>query len=88
MISYKLVECENCISIPGLLEAIDCKLTEIGKSLYNSVSFGLHCNIDFQIAQDLLHYKRVLQYRKCNPAWAGCVDLDKIIGKVKLLIYK
>lgn len=88
MISYRLTNCVDCTTIPALLADIDCKLTELGKNLYNNVVFALNRQVPATAISDLLNYKRILQYKECNPDYASCYSIEDIAGRVKLLIYK
>jgi len=88
MLSYRLTNCEDCASIPTLLNEIDCKLTELGNGLYSNIVYGLRMYISSYAIADLLHYKRILQYKKCNPEYASCYSVEDIASKVKLLIFK
>lgn len=87
MLSYRLTN-NNCASISTLLDDIDCKLTDVGKSIYSNIIYDLKNYTPTDVINDLLHYKRILQYKKCNPEWASCYDEEDIASKVKLLIYK
>lgn len=88
MLTYRLTNCEECISIPVLLTEIDCKITELAKKQYNNIIFALNNLVSSDIMLDLLNYKRILQYKKCNPEYANSYSVEDIAGKVKLLIFK
>jgi hypothetical protein len=88
MINPKLGSCKDCATIPHLLNEIDCKFTSIGKDMYNNIIYMLNRNIPFDTGIDLLHYKRILEYKFCNPEYAQNYSVDKIASKVKLLIRK
>lgn len=88
MLSYRLVDCEDCTSVSSLINDIDCKVTDISKSLYNNIVYGLRNYTRSDIIWDLLQYKRILQYKKCNPEYANKYNVGNIAGKVKLLIFK
>ncbi len=88
MINPRLTNCPECSDIPSLLEDIECKITEVAKNLYNNTVFALNMPIVFDVMIDLLNYKRILQYKYCNPDYAGAYSINMIASKVKLLIYK
>lgn len=88
MLTYRLTNCVACTTIPVLLADIDCKLTQLGKDLYNNIIFALNNEIPSTVILDLLMYKRILQYKSCNAEYANEYDVDEIAGKVKLLIFK
>lgn len=88
MLSYRLTNCVDCATIPVMLTDIDCKLTKMAKDHYNTIVFGLNRPLDQILMFDLLHYKRILQCKKCNSEWASCYSEEEIAGKVKLLIFK
>lgn len=88
MLTYRLTNCVACTTIPVLLADIDCKLTQLGKDLYNNIVFALNNEIPSTVILDLLMYKRVLQYKSCNAEYANKYNVDEIAGKIKLLIFK
>src|SRR5690606_40257743 len=69
MLFPRLRECEECNSIPGLISQIDCKLTDLAKKQYGNIVFILNKQINTDIISDLLHYKRILQYKYCNSLY-------------------
>jgi len=88
MISPRLVNCVECVTIPNLLSEIDCKLTELAKRQYNNTIFALNYPTQGVVWLDLLNYKRILTYKYCNPEYACDYHIDVIAGKVKILINK
>lgn len=88
MLTYRLTNCVECTTIPALLADIDCKLTDMAKSLYSNIVFALNSPVSSIVMSDLLHYKRILQCKTCNPEWASCYTVQQIASKVKILIHK
>lgn len=88
MLNPKLNSCADCVAIPGLLAAIDCKLAKLAKDQYNNIIFELNRKLPSGDMFSLLMYKRILTYRICNPEYAGCMSTDKIASRVKLLTNK
>jgi len=88
MLSPRLTNCPECGDIPSLLADIECKITEVAKNLYNNTVFALNMPIAFDVMIDLLNYRRILQYKYCNPDYAEAFSVKMIASKVKLLIYK
>lgn len=88
MLNYRLTDCTDCVTAPALINDIDCKLTKLAKDQYNNIVFALNKTVSHQLMYDLLHYKRILQYKKCNEEWASCYSIEEIAGKVKLLKFK
>lgn len=88
MLTYRLNNCEEYSSIPSLIDKIDCKLTEYAKKYYNNIIYALNNNIDSTVMLDLLNYKRILQFKKCNADYASCYSVESIAGKVKILTFK
>lgn len=88
MISYRLTNCVECITIPVLLKNIDCKVLELAKRQYNNTVFALNYTIPSVVLSDLLHYKRILEYKTCNADYASCYTVEQIASKVKILIHK
>lgn len=88
MISPRLTTCQNCTDITTLLNDIECKITEIAKALYNNTVFALNIPIPMEVMTDLLNYRRILQYKYCNPNYARAFSVNMIASKVKLLKYK
>lgn len=88
MLTPRLNDCVSCSTVPVLLDDIDCKLTEFAKKQYNNIIFALNNKLSYQVALDLLHYKRILQNKFCNADYANCYSVSDITNKVKLLIHK
>ncbi len=88
MLNPRLTNCVECSSISALLSNIDCKLTALAKNQYNNIIFALGYIIPSEVLIDLLNYKRILQYKACNPDYASCYTVEQIAGKVKILIHK
>lgn len=88
MLTPRITNCTECSDISSLLEEIDCRMTELAKSLYNNVIFSLNQQVPANVIIDLLHYKRILIYRICNSEYAGEYSLNKITSRVKLLKFK
>jgi hypothetical protein len=88
MISYRLTNCEECTTIPVLLNNIDCKLTELAKKQYSNIVFALNQYIPTDVMWDLLNYKRILQCKACNADYASCYSVEEIASRVKILIHK
>ena len=66
MLTYRLTSCADCTTIPALLSDIDCKLTELAKEQYSNIVLALNRSIPTDVMSDLLHYKRILQFKACN----------------------
>ena len=88
MLLPRLTDCVNCSSVPALLTDIDCKLTDLAKNLYNNTVFLLNKKVQSETMLDLLNYKRILQYKLCNPDYASRYTVEQIASRVKLLIHK
>jgi hypothetical protein len=88
MISVRLNNCENCTTIPVLLNNIDCKLTELAKQQYGNIVFALNQSFSSDIMLDLLNYKRILTNKSCNADYANPYSIDQIANRVKILIHK
>lgn len=88
MLQPRLTNCTECTTISALLSDIDCKIASLAKTMYGNVVFSLNTPVSSLNFIDLLHYKRILTYRVCNPDYAGTYTLEQIASKVKLLKYK
>ena len=88
MLNPKLTNCVDCATIPVLLSEIDCKITELGKNLYNNIIFILNRPVPSNVFLDLLNYKRILTYKYCNPNYACKYTVKEIASKIKILINK
>jgi hypothetical protein len=85
MLSPRLTNCPECANIPELLKRIDCKLAELGNSLYNNISFMLNKPIPAADILQLIAYKRILMYKNINPNYVYHYSISKIASKVILL---
>ena len=83
MLTPRLTNCAQCEDICSLIESIDCKVAEMSVSLYNNVVFMLNKSFNHELLSDLLNYKRILQYKVCNPNYAGCFTVNMIASKVR-----
>jgi hypothetical protein len=88
MLNPRLTNCKDCTDIPNLLHDIECKITEVAKNLYNNTVFALNMPIQSNVMIDLMVYRRVLQYKYCNPDYAKSFTIKSVANKVKLLKYK
>jgi hypothetical protein len=83
MLTPRLTNCAQCDDICSLIESIDCKVAEMSVSLYNNVVFMLNKSFNHELLSDLLNYKRILQYKICNPNYAGHFTVNMIASKVR-----
>ena len=83
MLTPRLTNCAECEDICSLIESIDCKVAEMSVSLYNNVVFMLNKSFNHEVLSDLLNYKRILQYKVCNPNYAGHFTVNMIASKVR-----
>jgi hypothetical protein len=88
MLTPRLTNCPQCADIPSLIAEIDCKIAELSVNLYNNIVYILNSPINGEAISDLLHYKRILLYKYCNPEYAGSFTVNNIASKIKLLKYK
>ena len=89
MLSPRLINCVNCSDICVVISEIDCKISQMAKDLYNNTIYSLNRNINGEVINDLLNYKRILQHRICNIYYGGGNFSDEqIISRIKLLIHK
>lgn len=88
MLTPRLTHCTDCVDIIGLIDDIDCRLTENSKKMYNSLIYMFTCSVNPEVMADLLNYRRILVHRYCNPNYGGGISIDLIASKVKLLIHK
>jgi hypothetical protein len=82
MLSPRLNNCPECANIPSLLKKIDCKLAELGNSLYNNISYMLNQPIASGDILQLIAYKRILTYKYCNPNYVYKYSVSMIASKV------
>jgi len=82
MLSPRLTNCPECANIPSLLRKIDCKLAELGNSLYNNVSYMLNNPIPAGDILQLIGYRRILQYKYINPNYVHRYSVNMIASRV------
>lgn len=88
MLYPRLLNCIDCATIPVLLNDIDQKIAGYAQDEYNNIVFSLNYPIPGQVVDDLLHYKQILEYKQCNPAYCSHYTVTMIASKVKVLIHK
>jgi hypothetical protein len=82
MLSPRLTNCPECSNIPDLLKKINCKLAELGNSLYNNVSYMLNQPIPAGDMLQLIAYKRILTHKYCNPNYVHQYSVAMIASRV------
>lgn len=76
-----------------LVKKIDCKLSEIGKKQYISVVYGFDnindsCMLESRASSvyELIHFKRILQNRICNPEYLCEYSDGELMSKTITLL--
>ena len=82
MLSPRLTNCPECANIPSLLKKIDCKLAELGNSLYNNISYMLNQPIPAGDILQLIAYRRILMHKYCNPNYVHEYSVAMIASRV------
>jgi hypothetical protein len=82
MLSPRLTDCKECANIPSLLKKIDCKLAELGNSLYNNISYMLNQPIPAGDILQLIAYRRILMHKYCNPNYVHEYSVNMIASRV------
>ena len=82
MLSPRLTNCPECSNIPDLLKKINCKLAELGNSLYNNISYMLNQPIAAGDIIQLIAYRRILTHKYCNPEYVHNYSVAMIASKV------
>ena len=82
MLSPRLTDCKECANIPSLLKKIDCKLAELGNSLYNNISYMLNQPIPAGDILQLIAYRRILMHKYCNPNYVYEYSVNMIASRV------
>lgn len=88
MLQPRLTNCKDCAEIQPLIDEIDCALAKFGGKVYNNITLMLNQTVPFSAIADLLHYKRILQYKLSNYKYAEQFTVNMIASRVKLLKYK
>lgn len=88
MLTPRLTNCPECADIPSLIQEIDCKVSEVSVALYNNMVFMLNKNIEPDIINDLMIYRRILMYKVCNPNYAGNFSVNMIASRIKILKFR
>jgi len=87
MLYPRLVD-TDCSTIPALLHDIDHRLNELGANLYNNVVYMLNQPVPATAIIDLLNYRRILTFKRCNPDYASNYTVEQIASRVKILKFK
>lgn len=75
-------------SIPVLLQDINNKLAALANYEYNNIIYSLNHYISGEVIEDLLNYKRILEYKACNINYCANYTIEMIGSKVIILINK
>jgi hypothetical protein len=88
MITPRLTNCEECKDIQFLIRDIDKILAEMANVKYNVITLMLQDCVDNRYIKDLLHYKRILQYKYVNHRYACDTTIASIVQRVENLKHK
>lgn len=89
MISPRLSNCNDCSDIEQLIEDINCKIVSLSKDAYANIIYGFRQSTKFTLMYDLIHYRRILQYKSVNSDYLEeFPDFCKITSRVRILIGK
>ena len=88
MLSPRLNNCIDCATIPVLLTDIDQKIAELAQVEYNNLLYSTNSSIPVGALDDLLNYKRILEYKACDIEYALPFTVKMIASRVKVLIHK
>lgn len=88
MINPRLAVCDDCSNIINLIDDINCKIVDISKDSYTNIIYGFGKSIPFTLMSDLLHYRRILEYKAVNSDYVKDFSVQEISSKVRILIGK
>jgi len=88
MITPRLTDCRQCEDMQSLMQDIDNILAKMANVKYNVISFMLQDCVNNRYIKDLLHYKRILQYKYVNYRYACNVTIADIVQRVEYLKHK
>lgn len=88
MLTPRLTDCTECADILSLIDEIDCKLAKLAGNMYHNITLMLNKSIPAGAIIDLLHYRRILQYKYVNSTYASDYTINMVASRVKLLKYK
>lgn len=85
MLSVRLTQCPECQNILYMLTKIDCRLAELGNSLYNNITYMLNKPVRASDMSELIAYKRILTYKLYNPNYVSSYSTRQIGTRVLYL---
>lgn len=88
MITPRISNCDDCSNIEALIEDINCKIVELSKRAYTNIIYGFGKTIQFTLMYDLLHYRRILEYKAVNSDYLKDFPVSTITSQVRILIGK
>lgn len=88
MLTPRLTNCTQCADITSLIADIDCRMVDMANRMYNNVTLMLNQPVSQEVMGDLMHYRRILQYKYVNSDYACRYTINSIASKVKLLKFK
>jgi hypothetical protein len=88
MITPRISNCDDCSNIEGLIEDINCKIFNLSMGAYSNIIYGFRKSTKFTLMYDLLHYRRILEYKAVNSDYLTNFSVGDISNKVRLLIGK
>lgn len=85
MLSIKVTSCRECAEISTLINSIDCQLASMANNLYLNIAYMLDKPVEGCKMSSLIHYRRILMYKSCNPDWACDYSVENIASRVHFL---
>lgn len=77
--------CTECASISTLLDEIDCRISQLGISLYHNITLMLNKKIPVEDYINLLMYKHILERKLVNSDYIATYPTSTIVSKAKRL---
>lgn len=85
MLSLRINNCRECSQIHLLINKINCQLAKMAKNLSLNISFMLDKPVEGCKMSALIHYKRILTYKACNPDWVSEFSIKEIASRISSL---
>ena len=86
MLTPKQRRCTECANISTLLDEIDCRISQLGITLYHNITLMLNKKIPVEDYINLLMYKHILERKLVNSDYISTYPTSTIVSKAKRLV--
>jgi adenine-specific DNA methylase len=88
MLQAKIGFCNDCADLSNLISQIDSKLLHYSKNYMSNICYLTNKDVNENNIKKLIRYKNILHKKLFNSSYLCSIDIEELISRVKLLLYK